>query len=45
VLVVDVPSARAPTVYARTGEIVPLVALAFSALVVVQLLRSRRRAV
>lgn len=42
VMVVAVPSERVPTLYARTGEIVPLVALGFCVLVVVQVLRARR---
>jgi apolipoprotein N-acyltransferase len=43
VLVVAVPSQRVPTLYARTGEIVPLAALAFCALVIVRLLRQSPR--
>jgi apolipoprotein N-acyltransferase len=39
VMVVAVPSQRVPTLYARTGEIVPLAALAFCALVMARLLR------
>jgi len=42
VMVVAVPSQRVSTLYARTGEIVPLVALAFCVLAVVRLVRSRR---
>lgn len=42
VLVVAMPGARVATPYARTGEVVPLVALAFCALVVVRALRTRR---
>jgi apolipoprotein N-acyltransferase len=41
-MVVAVPGERVPTVYASTGEVVPLVALAFSVLAVVQFLRPRR---
>jgi apolipoprotein N-acyltransferase len=44
VMVVAVPSERAATLYARTGEIVPLVALAFCVLTVVHVLRARRAA-
>ena len=43
VMVADVPAGRVPTLYARTGEVVPLVALAFCVLVAARLLRSRRR--
>jgi len=39
VMVVAVPGQRVPTPYSRTGELVPLAALAFCALVVVRLLR------
>jgi len=42
VMVVAVPSARVPTLYARTGEIVPLAALVFCVLAVVRVLRTRR---
>jgi apolipoprotein N-acyltransferase len=42
VLVVAVPSERVATPYTRTGEIVPFVAAAFCALVLVRLLRARR---
>jgi apolipoprotein N-acyltransferase len=44
VMVVAVPTTRVPTLYARTGELVPLVALAFCVLAVVRVLRSRRPA-
>ena len=40
-MVVAIPMERVPTVYARAGEIVPITALAFCALAMVQLLRSR----
>jgi len=39
VLVVAVPGRRVPTLYTRTGEVIPLVALAFCALVLVRLRR------
>lgn len=38
VMVVAVPGERVPTLYARTGEVVPLVALAFCVLVAVRLI-------
>lgn len=44
VMVVAVPSERVPTVYARTGEIVPLVALGFCVLALVRIMRGRRGA-
>lgn len=40
VMVVAVAGERVPTLYARTGEVVPLLALAFCALVAVKLIRS-----
>ena len=39
VMVVAIPSARVRTVYATTGEVVPLVALAFSVVAIVRVLR------
>ncbi len=39
VMVVNVPGARVPTLYAKTGEIVPLAALAFCVFVIVMSLR------
>lgn len=42
VMVVAVPAARVPTLYARTGEVVPLLALGFCAVVLFRLLRARR---
>jgi len=42
VLVVDVPGERVPTLYAKTGEIVPLAALAFCLFVAARLLLARR---
>ena len=42
VLVVDVPGRRVPTLYARTGEIVPLGALVFTVFVMMRVLRARR---
>jgi len=44
VMVVAVPSERVPTPYARTGEIVPLVALGFCVLALVRIMRGRRGA-
>ena len=44
VMVVAVPGERVPTLYARTGEIVPLVALAFCVLVIVRIMLPGRRA-
>lgn len=41
VMVVAVPSERVPTLYARTGEIAPLVALGFCVLAVVRVSRAR----
>jgi apolipoprotein N-acyltransferase len=43
-MVVAVPGERVPTLYARTGEIVPLVALGFCVLALVRVVRGRRRA-
>jgi hypothetical protein len=43
VMVATVPAARVPTVYARTGEIVPVLALGFSVWSVVRALTSRTR--
>jgi apolipoprotein N-acyltransferase len=40
VMVVDMPVARVPTLYARTGEVVPLVALGYVVLVLFAGLRS-----
>ncbi|MEI2696020.1 MAG: nitrilase-related carbon-nitrogen hydrolase [Saprospiraceae bacterium] len=42
VFVVALPAARVPTIYAMTGEIVPLLALAFVILVIVMVLRSKK---
>ena len=42
VMVVAVPTERVPTLYARTGEIVPLLTLAFCLLGAIRVLRSRR---
>lgn len=42
VMVAAVPSGRVPTLYAMTGELVPLIALAFCVLVAVRVLRARR---
>ena len=42
VMVVAVPTDRVPTLYARTGEIVPLLTLAFCLLGAIRVLRSRR---
>jgi len=42
VMVVAVPSERVPTLYARTGEVVPLLALAFCLFAIAQALRVRR---
>jgi len=42
VMVVALPAARVQTLYARTGEVVPLIALGFCALVIIRLLRARR---
>jgi apolipoprotein N-acyltransferase len=44
VMVVAVPGERVPTLYARTGEIVPLVALGFCLLALVRVMRARRGA-
>ncbi len=44
VMVVAVPTVRVPTLYTRTGELVPLVAAAFVALALIQVLRMRPRA-
>jgi apolipoprotein N-acyltransferase len=41
VMVAAVPTERVPTLYARTGEILPLLALAFCAFVIVRAWRSR----
>ena len=41
VMVVAVPGARVPTLYTRTGEVVPFIALGFCALVIAQLFRVR----
>ena len=41
VMVVAVPTGRVPTLYAKTGEIVPLVALGFCVLVVARVIRVR----
>jgi len=41
-MVVALPAARVQTLYARTGEVVPLIALGFCALVIIRLLRARR---
>jgi len=41
VMVVAVPTERVPTLYARTGDIVPLMAMVFCVLVVIRVLRSR----
>ena len=43
VLVVDVPGERVPTLYARTGEVVPLLALVFCLLAMVRLVVVRTR--
>jgi apolipoprotein N-acyltransferase len=43
VMVVAVPGKRVPTLYARTGEIVPLVALVFCVLAAVLAIVARRR--
>ncbi|HUU36560.1 MAG TPA: hypothetical protein VMW48_20990, partial [Vicinamibacterales bacterium] len=43
VLVVAVPGERVPTLYARTGEVVPRLALAFCLLVAVRLMVVPRR--
>jgi apolipoprotein N-acyltransferase len=39
VMVVSVPTERVPTLYTRTGEIAPVVALAFCIFVAVRMLR------
>ncbi len=44
VMVVAVPTARVPTLYARTGELVPSVAVVFVAFALIRVLRTRRRA-
>jgi apolipoprotein N-acyltransferase len=44
VLVVAVPSERVPTLYARTGEILPLIAMAFCVLALVRALGTRSSA-
>lgn len=41
VMVVGVPTERVPTVFARTGEIVPLLALGFCVIGAIRVLRSR----
>lgn len=41
VMVVAMPTERVPTLYARTGELLPLVALAFCMLAVIRVLRLR----
>lgn len=43
VMVVSMPTGRVPTLYARTGELVPLIALAFVVFAVVRALWSRAR--
>jgi apolipoprotein N-acyltransferase len=43
IMVVAVPGKRVPTLYARTGEIVPLVALVFCVLAAVLAIVARRR--
>jgi apolipoprotein N-acyltransferase len=43
VMVASVPGARVRTLYVSTGEVVPLVALAFSVLTIVRLVRQRSR--
>jgi len=43
-MVVAVPSERVPTPYARTGEIVPLVALGFCVLALVRIMCGGRGA-
>jgi len=40
VLIASVPAQRVPTLYARTGEVVPLLALAFLALAVIRAWRT-----
>jgi hypothetical protein len=44
-MVASIPGARVRTLYASTGEVVPLVALAFCVLTIVRILRKipRRR--
>ena len=42
VMVVTVPSERVPTLYARTGELVPLLGLAFCLLAAVRIVQTRR---
>ncbi len=43
VMVVAIPGTRVPTLYARTGEVVPVLALGFVALAVAQMARARRK--
>ena len=40
VMVVSVPGTRVPTVYARTGEVVPTAALAFCLIAMVRVVRA-----
>jgi apolipoprotein N-acyltransferase len=42
VMVVAVPTERVPTLYARTGEVVPLLAAAFVVAVLAMLMRARK---
>jgi apolipoprotein N-acyltransferase len=43
VMVVEVPTKRVPTLYTKTGELVPILALGFCVLVALRLLRSRHK--
>jgi apolipoprotein N-acyltransferase len=43
VMVASIPAARVQTLYASTGEMVPLIALAFCVLTIVRVLRQRAR--
>ena len=43
VIVVAMPGERVPTLYSRTGEIVPPIALAFVVATLVKLLRARNK--
>jgi len=45
VLIASVPARRVPTLYTRTGEVLPLLALAFLALAVIRALRTPRNPV
>jgi len=45
VLIASVPARRIPTLYTRTGEVLPLLALAFLALAVIRALRTPRNPV